>query len=409
MAALENNLAGDRIWPAGSPVRVHGVRSATALNGLVGSCEGVDRKTGLVHVRLPKGERRAFKPRNLWKVVAEAPADDHPDPDADKLKHMLRVYDSSGNGVLEPEQFKLLLHSLDVDPECMPRFAKCTGHVDGCPIYYEGFVDWMFAESAPPLLEDSAAQASPDNDEAHVEVDADEDDDDLDMQDLTTSELDAMCFGLPYGWQDKSIRVVNTVRRRFPDVLVQRIVQVMRQQNFHGGNVVVALRRQRAKEVLVPLPIHILHDASGRRAFPATYAVREGCAELLVYDSADPDFSFDLLRRGRLAPVGSLLPGHRVEVLEARRELDINCVFGRIRFSASDDAQHWVQLGRDLDAFADHQCGDLHFSMAERLPRGTSPDPLPNVSGCPEASQDAELDRDPGIDEAAAVAVEVAA
>lgn len=64
--------AGGCSLPVGTPVRLHGLKTAATLNGRAGVCVGWDEASDRVCVRLDGGELKMLKDSNLWKVQGQA-------------------------------------------------------------------------------------------------------------------------------------------------------------------------------------------------------------------------------------------------------------------------------------------------------------------------------------------------
>mmetsp|Transcript_23105 Transcript_23105/g.66327 ORF Transcript_23105/g.66327 Transcript_23105/m.66327 type:complete len:384 (-) Transcript_23105:292-1443(-) len=371
--------AGGCSLPVGTAVRLHGLKTVARLNGQAGVCVGWDEASGRVHVKLPDGEVKAFKPSNLWKVQSQSKVES---AQVERVKSLFRKYDTNGDGVIDQTEFKRFMQALGLQPSCLGEFMRHVDRDGDGAIQYEEFVDWVLSDD--PLTipsekkEGDAAEseeqpsvtlpANSFNSVADTVDDSDSDDDARqEAKDLTTDEVAELCGGLPYGWPENGIKIVNNMRRRFPDFPVQRIVAIMKQQGYHGGNVIQGIRRAGAQEVQVMPPSVVTCGRSGRKAFPALYQVRPRDPNLNIYEQSARDFSFHNLRLGRLEPVGSIKSGERFRIIEVRRDNEYGFCFGRVYFGTIPERYHWVNLGKELKLSRSLMGTDLQFTGAERL------------------------------------------
>mmetsp|Transcript_5926 Transcript_5926/g.14665 ORF Transcript_5926/g.14665 Transcript_5926/m.14665 type:complete len:377 (+) Transcript_5926:58-1188(+) len=373
MSTVGAARAAGCVLQPGMTVRLFNLKTAATLNGQEGVCEYWDATACRMHVRLKKsGELKALKPSNLRKVHVEVATQN---AEAARVKQIFRKYDSNGDGVFDIEEFKKFLYALGLNVSCLDAFLRKVDKNDDGAVQYEEFVDWVLGDDPLPSVDVPAgksidrrpsqlAEAAPVDDS-----DSDDDDDPPETKDLTLQELTQQCGELPYGWPPNGIKIVNNMRRRFPDYPVQRIVHAMKQHNFHGGEVMQAIRRAGATEVDVVPPSIITKGKSGRSAFPALYRARPEKGELLVYEQAGADFSFQNMRKGRLQSAGSIRSGEKFRIMEVRRDNERGFCFGRVYFGTSASRPHWVDLGRESDRATRTSLkgSDLQFPAAERL------------------------------------------
>jgi len=358
----------------GTVVRLFGLKTAGTLNGQEGVCEYWDDATSRMHVRLKNGDLKALKPSNLRKVHVEGASQN---AEASRVKQIFRKYDSNGDGVFDVEEFKRFLYALGLNVTCLQAFLRKVDKNDDGAVQYEEFVDWVLGDDPLPTVDPPQPGKKPVDrrpsqlaEAARVDdSDSDDDDDPPEAKDLTVQDLIDTCGELPYGWPPNGTRIVNNMRRRFPDCPVQRIVHAMKQHNFHGGEVMQAIRRTGTPEVDVVPPSIITRGKSGNSAFPALYRARSEKGEMPVYEQTGSDFSFLNMRKGRLQAVGSIRPGEKFRILEVRRDNERGFCFGRVYYGTNANRPHWVDLGRESDRASRTSLkgSDLQFPAAERL------------------------------------------
>lgn len=422
---------GGVVLNPGSNVRLIGLQSPTtrSLNGQRGTCQRWDAIAGRMHVKLNTGEVKAFRPENLFDVNASKPKT--PGAQAERITRIFRKYDTNGDGVIDIQELEGFLKALGLNVGCVQSFVRAVDKDGDGEIQYEEFVEWVLAEDPklPDLLlpdgdsdlssrpstaglaraEDEADGEAPMGKQASgkeggqasgkdvgraasseqgsllgtsgaLAVSAAIDSDSCSQSDeeewsggkaLKHEDLVRICGKLPGKWPENGVTIVNNMRSRFPDYPVKDIVRAMRENSFHGGEVMQAIRRTGSTELRVVRPVEVRFGKSGRNAFPALYQVRRTGDEVQVYEQKDGrEMNFDDLVKGRIQSVGTVKPGDRFRVLEVRRDHDRHIHFARIYFGTKAEKRHWVDLGLDVGRtqfMTANQGTDLHFTHAERL------------------------------------------
>lgn len=335
-----------------------------------------------MHVRMKNGDLKALKCSNLRKVHQ---VNHNQSPEVARVKALFRKYDTNGDGAFQVDEFKRFLAALGLDKVCMKSMMQRVDTNGDGVIQYEEFVDWVLgddmtldAQAPQGVPSPNASPHSPNRphvplDMNAVDVDSDSDsDDDNEVKrtahrDITTEEVIELCGELPYGWTENAIKVLNNMRRRFPDYPVQKTVTQMRKCGYHGGDTLAAIRKTGAIEVEVMPAAAVTLNKSGRQAFPALYQVRTSDSGLDVYEQSGQNFTFRNLRDGKLKPIGSIRPGERFRILEVRKDPDCGGHYGRVYFGTNAERYHWVSLGRDLSRSRSIAGTELSFVGAERL------------------------------------------
>ncbi|CAE8584249.1 unnamed protein product, partial [Polarella glacialis] len=312
---------GSVLYP-GTQVQVHGLKSGAAkiFNDAEGECRVWSEEHQRMHVKLSHdGSIKAFKAKNLRKVLPPVAEGDGDDPDLEKVLNVFQRFDVNGDGVLDTEEFTACLKAMGLSGAVMQSFLRAVDKDGDGEIRYEEFAKWAlgtneqtgevkvntyFGDTTGAQVIDDIADAVGDDDE---EPDAD--------AELTLKDLEKLCHGkMPPLWPAHGLKVVNNMRLRFPDYPIEGIMFMMQRNDFIGGTVIRAIRATNTREV-DPAPDKGVKCGSPG-AFPAWY-INQAPDQLLVYEEAGPDFSFRNMRdRNKVRPVGNIPPGERFEVLE---------------------------------------------------------------------------------------------
>jgi len=317
-----------------------------------------------LHIDMPDGSIKAFKPANLRKVIPPQAED----PELDRVLAVFEQHDKNGDGILETDEFTSLLKSIGLSGKMLENFLVAVDKDGDGEVAYKEFAVWALGKAGTTSSKKRLSRIDtyfpePSKESAAAAEKAGESDEEIDDErDLTVKDVAKYCFGkeLPDDWPPHGITVVNNMHNKFPDYPIEGIIQKMRDNNYIGGKVMAAIRKSGTREVeLVPASAVKIGKPGD---FPAIYKVRSRDGPLAVYEEAGRDWSFQNMRDRKLEPVGSIPMDGRFRVFEVRRGNEFGFCFGRIEFEGKKLPQHWVVLGLELNKAAQ----DLEYSDAAR-------------------------------------------
>jgi hypothetical protein len=305
-------------------------------------------------VRLDSGELKGLKPKNLAKLFVGTQGIDSTKSLSSKVKGIFSAHDTNGDGCMDRQELARTLFDLKLDVCLIDKFMRAIDKDHDGLVQYEEFVDWLVRTGGGGLLKSEATGPTGD--------DVDEPDNVSGQPDLTLDDL-KKAVGPDVDtkkWPDHVTRLANNMHDRFPDYPIEGLVWMMIKHSFHGGNVVQAIRETN------PCEIEAKPRAMSSNSFPAKYRVRDDQKALDVYREEKTNWSFPLMRDGRIPAHGKLQRGQEFWVLEARSGVAYGSVFARIEYNQDYNPEHkyWTVLGLELERDG---IGTKHFSAAERL------------------------------------------
>eukprot|EP00927_Polykrikos_kofoidii_P044509 TRINITY_DN38455_c0_g1_i1.p1 TRINITY_DN38455_c0_g1~~TRINITY_DN38455_c0_g1_i1.p1 ORF type:complete len:397 (+),score=48.10 TRINITY_DN38455_c0_g1_i1:41-1192(+) len=355
--ARPRGACGSTLRP-GMAVRIFGLQSAKELNGQEGTCGEWDSISGRMHIALNSGGIKAVRPVNLRKVVQPQP--EHVDPAEEHVTRVFRRYDTNGDGRIDEEELRNCLHALGMNSSFIASFLEENDTNGDGVIDYEEFVQWVMRTKPSPVfgcagkLPGGVAESAGGDDEEVVKD-----------RRLTIDDIKQQCHGkLPEGWPSHGLNVANNMRLRFPEYPVEGIIFMMITNEFHGGNVLQAIRKTGAKEVRTMI---VGSAEKEEYVFPATYSVRLGDPPLNVYEEGCFQWSFQNLRNGKLTPKATLQPGAYFRVLELRTDSEYGFTFGLIEYDSRSGGRHWVDLGLEVDGVTSVVERTYSYTSAQRI------------------------------------------
>lgn len=239
----------------GTIVSVHGFTSEDTLwmNNQEGVCERWDKDAGIMSVRLRSGGApKRIKPTHLRKVRMHD--ESSMDPDAKRALELFQKWDPDGDGLMGLDEFASVLSTIGLTERVLKCFVETVDKNHDNYVSYDEFLSWSLTPVDTTKLRldaywpdgqtaDSSSLPTPEAEEAVTHPDEASHD-----TELTKEGLERIVGPLPAKWPKHGIAAVNNVRIRFPDYPLEKIVQVMAENDFMGGKAVAAIRKTGARE-----------------------------------------------------------------------------------------------------------------------------------------------------------------
>lgn len=319
-----------------------------------------------MHVKmLQSGEIKSVRPENMKKVLearsAWAPKVSD-DPEYDRVIEIFATFDTDGNGVIDETELEALLEQLKLGRAHISAFLRSADKNHDSMIQYREFVDWALSPASNKSTMSRSEVYWPDPSESGHVVDVGKDHEWAEEEaDLTWADVERLCNVKTERWPPNGLKVLNNMRRRFPDYPLEGIVMKMAHNQHQGGKVLKAIRDTGTKEIdMIP---HEALGAGGLGAFPAKY--RAIGQALRVYREGGTNWRLQSLRDDVLPPHGTIEMDAVFTLLEVRRKQHGFC-FGRVEWGTQKDRRYWVSLG--LHAIVSHDPGALLWSDSKRSP-----------------------------------------